>query len=144
LRARGKRVIVSLPFPEFDRAIPDVEMSNAVFGKLGITTSPKDLTSPLRREEVRAFATKAGADIFDPRETLCPGQKCIIQTDGISIYMDNHHLARNGARLLTANLGHVLEGDVESASTAQKTAGEYMARNTPHEPARARAETSAP
>ena len=36
LKRRGKRVIVSLPFPMYDKSIPNLEIRNAVFGRLGL------------------------------------------------------------------------------------------------------------
>ena len=70
----GKNVIVSLPFPVFNKRIPELEISNAVFGRFGLSETAEDVTSPLLREEVRATAVGAGAEIFDPRLTLCQGR----------------------------------------------------------------------
>jgi hypothetical protein len=51
---------------------------------------------------------KVGADIFDPRQSLCEGQNCIYQINGVSLYVDNSHIARNGVGILEANLGETL------------------------------------
>jgi hypothetical protein len=46
-----------------------------------------------------------GANIFDPRKSLCPNQNCITEVDGVSIYRDGSHLA-------ASQIG-ILEGDME-------------------------------
>jgi peptidoglycan/LPS O-acetylase OafA/YrhL len=114
LRSEGKRVIVSLPFPWYDQPIPDVEISNAVFGKIGFAVAPSEISSPLLRQALQAAATKAGAEVFDPREALCHGQQCLFQVDGISIYKDDNHLAPAGALLLTGSLQQILQGKTQS------------------------------
>jgi len=57
LKGRGKRVIVSLPFPIFDRSIPDLEVRNAVFGRFGFEGVSRELTLPGVREEVSSAAS---------------------------------------------------------------------------------------
>lgn len=119
-RNEGKRVIVSLPFPEYDRSIPELEMSNAVFGKLGLSVTPRDVTSPYWREQVRDVATAAGAEIFDPRDSLCQEQRCLFEMDGISIYKDRNHLTSSGALILTTNLRQALEKGAERTPASHK------------------------
>jgi peptidoglycan/LPS O-acetylase OafA/YrhL len=109
LRDLGKNVIVCLPFPIYDVRIPELEISNAVFGRFGLLESARDRTSPLLREEIRAVAVGAGAEIFDPRLSLCQGQDCLIQVAGISIYRDTNHLAGSQVGILESNLQEVLQ-----------------------------------
>ena len=108
LRGQGKNVIVSLPFPVYDRDIPGLEISNAVFGNFGLTQTPVDLNSPSLREEIRAVALQTGADTFDPTESLCPGQRCLTERNGVSLYRDRDHLTRTGVPLLKNELKDVL------------------------------------
>ncbi len=109
LRHFGKNVIVSLPFPIYDKRIPELEISNAVFGRFGLLETTGDYTSPQFREEVKAIATNAGAEIFDPRLSLCRGQDCLYQVGGISIYMDDNHIAGSQVGILRSNLKAVLQ-----------------------------------
>jgi peptidoglycan/LPS O-acetylase OafA/YrhL len=109
LRDAGKNVIICLPFPIFDRRIPELEISNAVFGRFGILEAARDRTSPVLREEIRAEATIAGAEIFDPRLTLCQRPECLVQVRGVSIYRDSSHIAGSQVGILESNLREVLQ-----------------------------------
>ena len=108
LKSRGKRVIVSLPFPMFDKSIPDLEIRNAVFSRFGLGGVAKDITLPSFRGQVASAARRAGAEIFDPRESLCHNQECITQVDGISIYKDDNHIAAGQIDILENNFKAVL------------------------------------
>lgn len=109
LTSLRKRVIVCLPFPMYDKSIPELEVRNAVFGRLGLGGTAMDVTSPAVSQEIRSIAASAGADVFDPRISLCKGGSCITQVSGVSIYKDSHHLAASQAGILEKNLEQVLE-----------------------------------
>jgi peptidoglycan/LPS O-acetylase OafA/YrhL len=109
LRGLGKRVIVCLPFPMYDKSIPELEARNAVFGRFGLSGRATDVTSPAIRAEIRSIATSAGAEVFDPRATLCDGQSCITQLNGVSIYRDSQHIAASQVGILGKSLEQVLE-----------------------------------
>jgi peptidoglycan/LPS O-acetylase OafA/YrhL len=106
---RGKRVIVSLPFPIYDKSIPDLEIRNAIFGRFGLTGVATDITLPGLRDQVASAAISAGADIFDPRASLCPNDNCITQSNGVSIYKDSNHIAASQVGILEDNLKQVLQ-----------------------------------
>lgn len=109
LKNHGKTVIVCLPFPIFLERIPELEISNAIFGRVGSFKTPKETSSFSLREEIRDVALSAGADIFDPRETLCPAGPCTTSVGGVSIYMDNNHLAKSQVNILENSLRAVLQ-----------------------------------
>jgi hypothetical protein len=109
LTVRGKRVIVSLPFPFFDRDIPDLELRNAVLARFGLVTRARDLSLPRMREDIAAIAKSSGASIFDPRQSLCDVTGCVTEIDGISIYKDQHHLAASQVGILEDNLKQILQ-----------------------------------
>ncbi|HTW49418.1 MAG TPA: acyltransferase family protein [Acidobacteriaceae bacterium] len=109
LRALGKRVIVCLPFPMYDKSIPLLELRNAVFAGIGLGGKASDFTSPVLREQVRSLAAASGAEIFDPRASLCPTGSCITELNGVSIYIDSHHLAQSQIGILEQNLQQVLQ-----------------------------------
>jgi peptidoglycan/LPS O-acetylase OafA/YrhL len=111
LREHGKNVIICLSFPIFDQRIPELEISNAVFARFGLPETANDTTSLSLREEIRAVAFRAGAEVFDPRLTLCPGQDCLTQVGGVSIYKDDSHLAGSQVGILDSNLREVLQGE---------------------------------
>jgi hypothetical protein len=109
LRAEGKKVIVSLPFPMYDKSIPDLEIRNAVFGRFGLAGVAKDITLPVMHDDVSGMAKSAGAQIFDPRESLCDKQSCLTQLNGVSIYIDEDHIAASQIHLLADNFKQVLQ-----------------------------------
>jgi peptidoglycan/LPS O-acetylase OafA/YrhL len=108
LKNAGKRVIVSLPFPMYDKSIPDLSIRNAVFGRFGLGGVAQDISLPVLREEVASVAQEAGADLFDPRASLCPENSCITEIDGVSIYKDDNHLAASQVGILEGDLEEVL------------------------------------
>lgn len=112
LERSGKRVIVCLPFPIFSDRIPEVQISNAVFARFGFWETPTEITSPSLREEIRVAAIGAGAEIFDPRETLCRGGHCVTEIGGLSLYKDESHLAGSQVNILESSLRNVLQGDL--------------------------------
>jgi SGNH domain (fused to AT3 domains) len=57
---------------------------------------------------VASAAKNAGAEIFDPRESLCDEQQCITQVNGVSIYKDDNHIAASQIGILGDNLKQVL------------------------------------
>ncbi len=87
-----KKVIVSLPFPMYDKSIPDLEIRNATFGRFGLSGIATDITLPATGDQIAAVAEETGADIFDPRKSLCK-QKCITELNGVSIYKDDNDIA---------------------------------------------------
>ena len=109
LRAAGKNIVVSLPFPMYDKSIPDLEIRNATFGKFGLSGIAKDRTSPEMGDQIAAVAKEAGAYIFDPRKSLCNEGSCIIEMNGVSIYKDDSHIAASQIGLLEDNLKQVFQ-----------------------------------
>lgn len=118
LKLHGKRVIVSLPFPLFDKAIPDLEIRNAVLKWVGMAEVAKEITLPGLRDQIEAAAKSMGAEIFDPRQSLCSNHVCLTQVDGVSIYKDESHIAASQIGILEENMKHVLQmGPTHAGST---------------------------
>jgi hypothetical protein len=109
LRAHGKRVIVSLPFPMYDKSIPDVEMHNAMLSRFGLGQTVTDITLPSLHNRLAAVARSAGADLFDPRESLCSARSCVFQSEGVSIYKDDNHIAASQIGILEDTLKRALQ-----------------------------------
>lgn len=108
LQSSGKRVIVALPFPMFNKSIPDLEVRNAVFGRFGLGGTAQDITLPEFRDQLVFLAKSAGAEIFDPRKSLCYQGSCITQLNGVSIYKDDNHIAASQIGILEDNFKRVL------------------------------------
>jgi SGNH domain (fused to AT3 domains) len=100
----GKRVIVSLPFPIWDQNIPDLQIRNI----LGRTSTPTERTQENLHELLGAMAADTGAELFDPRLSLCADKQCIYQIDGVSIYRDGSHLASSQLGLLRNDLRAII------------------------------------
>jgi hypothetical protein len=108
LRSFHKRVIVSLPFPIYDKSIPDLEIRNAVFANLGLRGEATDQTVLDVRQRLLAVANETGADVFDPRKSVCKADRCITEVGGVSIYKDSSHIAASQIGLLQDNMKDVL------------------------------------
>ena len=98
LRSLGKRVIVCLPFPAYDKSIPQLEIRNAVFGRFGLGGNATDFTSQVLRTELLSLALGTHAEVFDPRAALCPLEKCLVADTGVSICIDSQLLAASRGR----------------------------------------------
>lgn len=109
LRRSGKRVIVCLPFPFYGQNIPELEMSNAIFGGLGLSKIPKETDSLEVHDEIKSLAQAAGAETLDPREVLCSHGHCMTDLSGISIYSDSNHLATSQVHILEDKFRQVLQ-----------------------------------
>ena len=109
LEMHGKHVILSLPFPAFDKSPPELMIRNAVLGKfLRLTTTPTDLVPASAHRELAGLAETTGAEVFDPRSSLCRGRDCVTEVDGVSIYKDDNHLAASQTGILLDNLESTL------------------------------------
>lgn len=100
LKAKGKRVILALPFPTYDRSIPDFEIVSAIAGRLWTVSDPGERDSADMRSKFQDLATETGAELYDPREDLCTGQQCLYQVDSVSIYKDGVHIAASQIGIL--------------------------------------------
>jgi len=111
LKRSGKRVIVGLPFPYYDKLIPDYEIRTEAIGRLArYADIPFDLSAlDGVRDQVKAMAERDGAEIFDPRETLCPANHCIYSQKHISLYSDQSHLATSKVGLMRPAILHALD-----------------------------------
>jgi hypothetical protein len=118
LKLHGKRVIVALPFPLFDKSIPDLEIRNAVLKRFGGAEVARDVTLPDLRNQIETIAKSMGAETFDPRQSLCDNHTCLTQVDGVSIYKDEGHIAASQIGILGRNMQLVLQsGRAHNGST---------------------------
>jgi hypothetical protein len=108
LRARGKKVVIFLPFPIFDKSPPHILARNAMLGRFGILQSVHEISSPDVREKLMKMAAAVGADVFDPRISLCQGDACLYQKNGISLYSDQHHIAAGKIDILEDQMRRAL------------------------------------
>jgi peptidoglycan/LPS O-acetylase OafA/YrhL len=109
LKSAGKRVIVSLPFPLFDKSIPDLEKHNAILHRLGWDTTAREVDLPSMRDRLVTIANNSGVEVFDPRKSLCSAEGCVIEFHGVSIYKDHSHIAASQIEILKSNMETVLQ-----------------------------------
>jgi peptidoglycan/LPS O-acetylase OafA/YrhL len=116
LETHGKRVIVSLPFPLFDKSIPDLEARKAQLQKFGWSLLATETSSQEARTELMSIGQALGVQIFDPRKSLCSNQTCITQIGGVSIYMDQAHIAASQIGILKDEMVRTLQSDTPSVA----------------------------
>jgi peptidoglycan/LPS O-acetylase OafA/YrhL len=104
LRQAGKRVILGLPFPAYDKNVPDYEIASAILSRFAQPPPPKPNVPGSLADRMRAIAAREGAEIYDPRQTLCPAGRCFYQIDGVSIYLDTDHVVKSRIALLKQGL----------------------------------------
>jgi SGNH domain (fused to AT3 domains)/Acyltransferase family len=109
LKMRGKRVILSLPFPAFDKSPPDLQIRNALLRKFRIVGVARDIVPADVTNQLVSLAERSGAEIFDPRKSLCRERDCITEVDGVSIYKDDNHLAASQIGILEENMESTLQ-----------------------------------
>jgi hypothetical protein len=55
-------------------------------------------------EPVRAREAANELNLADPKDVLCPGTRCEVESEGRSLYRDNNHLSRVGAMEIMSSL----------------------------------------
>jgi peptidoglycan/LPS O-acetylase OafA/YrhL len=124
LRTLGKRVIVSLPFPLYDKSIPELQVRNAILRAWGSVETATDRTLPSTRDKIASVAVGSGAELFDPRRSLCSAKGCITEVAGVSIYRDFSHLAKSQIGILEADMKSTLRrviGIAGGATSSEKS-----------------------
>lgn len=109
LKINGKRVILSLPFPFYYEPIPDLQIRNAVLQRFGFQKVAKQVSSPSVRNQISFIGERTGAELFDPRKTLCHERDCITEINGVSLYKDSSHLAASQVEILKGNMENTLQ-----------------------------------
>ncbi len=109
LKANGKRVIVGLPFPYYDQSIPDFEIRRTIFRRFALGGAPIETSSMPFRRQIESAAKSAGAEIYDPRQSLCRESQCIYDIDRKSLYLDSAHIAASQLGILKDGLRRTLQ-----------------------------------
>ncbi|HTC14781.1 MAG TPA: acyltransferase family protein [Steroidobacteraceae bacterium] len=124
LTASGRRVFIVLSNPTSPRFEPVALVPAAL--RLGLSVpaqfraaapadidaaSYEDFVAPLM-SRLRALAVQSGAQVLDPRTTLCSGMRCpAVGADGTPLYIDSNHLRASYARAQASFLDATLLGD---------------------------------
>ena len=53
-------------------------------------------------EEVAA--ANPNVELYDPLPLMCPGGRCVVQTNGAPLYRDENHLSKFGSSLLSEDI----------------------------------------
>ena len=98
----GKKVVLQLPIPTYDKSIPRFMTSRIIYGRLGSVLNDLGTARPPQRHDylsiadrLSALAKRDGIVLFDARSALCTGERCRYERDDVSLYMDNNHIAAN-------------------------------------------------
>jgi hypothetical protein len=69
----------------------------------------KDVEAP-----IRALESVNGVMVVDPKDALCPGERCELEWEGRSLYGDSNHLSRMGAQHVRDSLAPCFRGTRQS------------------------------
>ena len=94
LHALGKHVILGLPDPSYNRPIPRLEILRATLPHLEIARPLRRFDFMPARETITAVARQTGTVLFDPRQAICAKDVCPFERDGVSLYVDDNHIAQ--------------------------------------------------
>ncbi len=99
----GRQVVYVLPVPEL-RFNPRLCASKLPLGR---QVDPGQCDFALERETILQGAERAlvarwrdrfpSLEVFDPADTLCPGQRCKAVLDGSAVWMDDNHVTETGS-----------------------------------------------
>jgi hypothetical protein len=112
LRAAGSAVCVVLDVPSFPYVMPyalamarrrGLDTSFIYVNRSDVVARYKDVEGPLR-----ALAAVNALRVVDPKDALCPGERCEVESDGRSLYRDSNHLSRVGAMHVRESLAPCL------------------------------------
>ena len=102
LRAEGKKVVLQLPAPSYGFYVPRHQINEAVYGAAARLLRAAGVIRPLQRHDheilrdaLLKLARDEGAAVFDPKASLCASTGCDFAQDGVSLYIDDNHLANS-------------------------------------------------
>jgi peptidoglycan/LPS O-acetylase OafA/YrhL len=108
IRAAGSSVCVILDVPYLHYTVP---YALAMARRRGIDTSflYEQRTDVLARyaqfeTSARAQELTRAVEVVDPKDVLCSGARCELETNGRSLYRDSNHLSRAGAMQIKRSL----------------------------------------
>jgi hypothetical protein len=111
VRSLGKRVIVFAPPPHLDFDIGGClerrENRKLVLGpdrNCEVSRARYERQEARLLELLRRLEDEAGVDVVRFDDSLCTGQFCTTELDGIFLYRDSWHLTYDGARLLAREM----------------------------------------
>ena len=116
LRGMGKKVVLQLPAPSYSVYVPRYETNEAVYGAAARLLRQAGVIRPLERKDhgtlrdaLMKIARDEGAAVFDPKASLCSGARCDFAHDGVSLYIDDNHLANSQIGLFHDGLREALD-----------------------------------
>jgi len=119
LRAAGSAVCVVLDVPYLRYWMP---YSLAMARRRGLDTSfiylsRADVVARYKGIEapVRALAAANALRVVDPKDALCPGERCEIEWNGRSLYGDSNHLSKVGAMHVRDSLAPCFQGNYKTS-----------------------------
>jgi len=119
VRAAGSAVCVVLDVPYLPYGMP-YALAMALRRALDTSFIYVDRSEVVARyvnfeKSVQALEATNVLKTVDPKDALCPGVRCEIESDGRSLYRDSNHLSRVGAMYVRQSLEPCLQGNNKSA-----------------------------
>lgn len=112
LRAHGISVVILAGIPEFGRNVPEMLLTHDIEKSLhGLGPDDKAYMARNKRADaiLKKIGDEYGARLIEPAEILC-SKDCRLQVEGESLYRDDDHLSKFGARWLVPKLMQSLSG----------------------------------
>ena len=114
LHAKGKRLVIALPDPAYSFRLPHFEILKATLPRLNRLRPLERLDFAATRERLASVAREHGALVFDPRKSLCRDEQCLFVENGVSLYVDDNHIAKTRIGIFHDGLRAVLAADTAS------------------------------
>jgi hypothetical protein len=100
LTEKGIRVVVNATVPEHRFNVPNCLRRRTVeFCSIGRDEAESQRSSALRAV-MAAIRDMSRVQLWDPLPALCREERCLVERDGVILYLDNDHLNSNGSRWL--------------------------------------------
>ena len=115
LKAKKKRVVIGLSDPTYSMPLPQYEILKATVPRLTMLKPLSRSDFAETRDRLARVAKEDGALVFDARKSLCTGETCVYEQGGVSIYVDDNHVARSKIGLFHDNLRDVLKQSAAGA-----------------------------
>jgi hypothetical protein len=100
LAARGKKIVILLPFPSYPVSIPDYLNKKLMFGQEPTLrlTRQEHLQRVTKFANVwQAGAAAVNATVIDPSEALCALGECVYRRGPLALYIDGGHFGADAA-----------------------------------------------
>ncbi|PSJ50762.1 acyltransferase family protein [Pseudaminobacter soli (ex Li et al. 2025)] len=110
LEALGtEQIILVGPTPQFERRVPECLMRGAKDCSTSLSKN-RDQSAEIVSSLKRVLSHHPSIRYVDPTESLCIGDQCPAQINGIALYHDTNHLTLDGEKILSSQIAPHIAG----------------------------------